>query len=454
MIEPVGHRRSGQAGVAPTATAETAGAPGGDPMVSAEHAARAILAGVNGLGPVGLGALLRWFGSATTILGTAATAAGQAEMGRIDEEEHAGRLHLAALVPRILEAAANAEGYLGRIRALGLQIVTLDDLEYPERLRAIDMPPDVLFVRGDMGALSAGRSVAIVGTRRPSEEGRRIAARIGAAISQAGATVVSGLAVGIDGAAHAAVVAEGRPTVAVIGGGHAFLYPRAHERLAELIVEAGGAVVSELPPDTSPVRGTFPQRNRLISGLSEATVVVEAGVRSGALITAGWSLEQGRECFVVPGSIDAPTATGCLRFLHDFPMAARVVVGIPELLDELGLGVDATAAGGRGSSRSGARQRGSALVSPIAVVAELGEVERSVALHIAAGATTVDELVGLVELPVASVLGALTLLETRGLVIAAYGRYLPAGRLASVEPSRGTARHARRGATTIVPSTD
>jgi DNA processing protein len=122
----------------------------------------------------------------------------------------------------------------------------------------------------------------------------------------ADATVVSGLAFGIDGAAHAATLRAGGTTVAVIGGGHAALGPAAHRRLADAIVARGGSIVSELAPDVAPTQGTFPQRNRIISGLSDATVVIEAPARSGALITASWALEQGRGCFLVPGPLDRP----------------------------------------------------------------------------------------------------------------------------------------------------
>ena len=216
-------------------------------------------------------------------------------------------------------------------------MITLDDDAYPRRLLSLELPPPVLFVRGAVEALEAAITVAVVGTRQPTEAGRRIAGRISSAISRLGGVVVSGLAVGIDGAAHAAAVAERRPTVAVLGSGHGALYPRAHARVAEAIVAEGGAVVSELGPDVSGNHGTFPRRNRLISGLAIATVVVEAGPRSGALITAGWALEQGRECFIVPGSIDAPTSAGCLQFLHSYQGQARIVPGVRDLLEDLGL---------------------------------------------------------------------------------------------------------------------
>jgi DNA processing protein len=269
------------------------------------------------------------------------------------------------------------------------------------------------------------RAVGIVGTRRPTEAGRRVAARIADAVARLGAVVVSGLAIGIDGAAHAAVVSAGLPTVAVLGSGHDRLFPKAHRRLAAAIVETAGAIVSELPPDAGPTKGTFPRRNRLISGLAEATVVVEAAEGSGALITARWALEQGRGCFVVPGSIDAPKSAGCLAFLREFAGEARIVAGVPELMDDLELVEADLQADGR--TRPGAP-------SHDAIMAILGRSEAAVAGALADGATTIDELADRSGLPVSSVLGTLTMLEIRGLVVSAYGRYRPAGVLAAAPP--------------------
>ena len=252
---------------------------------------------------------------------------------------------------------------------------------------------------------------------------------------------------------------EGGTTVAVLGGGHARLFPKAHERLAEAIVDAGGAVVSELPPDTSPSRGTFPRRNRLVSGLSDATVVVEAGRRSGALITAGWALEQGRECFLVPGPFDSPTSAGCHAFLRSFPGQARVVSGIAELMEDLELDVRprSTPGSAEGGSQGRTYQPASVTTSSMprdgraAVIASLGPVERSLAEELARGPATADQLADRNSLPVAAVLSALTLLELRGLAIAAFGRYSPAGPLAGWPgpardiPSRGGRGHSGRG---------
>jgi DNA processing protein len=337
------------------------------------------------------------------------------------------------LPERVALAVTHSEAYLDRVRSLGLAIVILDDAAYPARLRAIDMPPPILFVTGDPGLLAAQHAIAVVGTRRPSDPGRLTAARIAGALARCQASIVSGLAVGIDGAAHAAALTESGGTVAVLGSGHGRVYPRAHARLAEAIVEAGGVVLSELPPDTAPTAGTFPRRNRLISGLSDATVVVEAGLRSGALITAGWALEQGRECFLVPGSIDAPASRGCLEFLRAYAPQARIVSGVAELIEDLGLIAEPPRRPAHAGPPSGSSL---ATAGPEAALGEVGATERAIALHLLDGLTTADDLVAATALPVATILGALTLLEMRGLVTSAYGRYRPAGRLATSEPPR------------------
>lgn len=400
--------------------------------------ALAVLLAVDRVGPLTLGRLVAKAGSPSRVLELAGSRNGAAA---IREAAMAPDGEWAAIPPavadRIVEAASAADQILAGVRRLGLRLVAPGDPEFPVRLRAIEIPPVALFVRGDPAPLAAETVVAIVGTRRPSEAGRRVASRIGAAIARAGGTVVSGLAIGIDGAAHAAVVAEGCRTVAFLGGGHGRLSPRAHERLAAAIVEAGGAVISEYAPGTEPTKGTFPQRNRLISGSSDAVVVVEAGARSGALLTASWALEQGRECFVVPGSIDAPASAGCLGFLRDWPNAARIVAGVPQLLDDLGLPAGAALQPVGRSGGSGARVVSSttAPATVTALLVESGPAEMVIARTLLAGATTVDELVAVTGLTVAAVLGAITRLESRGLVHGIGGRYRAVGRLAAAPPT-------------------
>jgi DNA processing protein len=413
-----------------------------DRDLQTERDAWVALLTVPGLGPVTFASLLEAFGSAAAVLDLVSQPDGAARLREGVADHSAGEATLARpasrlgddLARRIRDHAGDATGILEQVRSLGLAVVSVDDPDYPERLRRVDMPPPLLFVRGSVGALTAAHAVAVVGTRWPTDKGRQIAAWIGSSLARAGAVVVSGLAVGIDGVAHAAVVSEGLATAAVLGGGHARLFPKAHERLADAIVTAGGAVVAELPPQTPATRGTFPRRNRLVSGLSDATVVVEAGVRSGALITAGWALEQGRECFLVPGPMDAPTSAGCHAFLRGFPTQTRLVCGIPELLEDLGLdGQGSGSTGANGSSGTGPAARpGSAapVAGPAAVLASLGPVERLLAELLIAGPATADELARGSSLAGAALLSALTLLELRGLVTSSYGRYRPAGMLA------------------------
>lgn len=404
-----------------------------------EAEAWAILLTISGLGPAGFGALLREFGGGLAILAGAgrrgAAAAFAAAIATVE-----GRAPAAPAVGQgIVDLARAPEGALTILRASGLAIVTLDDPAYPVRLRGIDLPPPVLFVRGDVTALGIERVVAIVGTRRPTERGRLTAARIAAVIAQTGTVVVSGLAVGIDGAAHNAAVQEGQRTIAVLGSGHNHLFPRAHVRLAERIVATGGAVISEMWPEMQPTIGTFPKRNRLISGLSAATIVVEAGRRSGALITAGHALDQGRDCFFVPGPIDEPRSAGCLHWLRTYPDAVKIVAGIPELIEDLGLlGEPALApvAGRRPSLE--------------AELIELGPTAREVARAMLATSGTLDELVDATGHEVATVLGAITLLELRGLATTTYGRYRAAGRLASAA-APSTSTHSRRSGSSGSP---
>jgi DNA processing protein len=401
------------------------------PMGVADREALAVLLSVDGLGPLTLGRLIERLGSPAAILEAAADVAGAAtllESSRAVDGQW--RTMPRPVAQGIAAAAGNRASLLAAVTRSGLRVVARGDTEYPHRLLAIEIPPPALFVRGSLDALAAAHVIAVVGTRRPSPLGRRLASRIAAALSRAGATVVSGLAVGIDGAAHAACVTAGVPTIAFIGGGHARLFPRAHDRLADAIVDGGGAVVSEYAPAVRPTKGTFPQRNRLISGASDAVVVVEAGARSGALVTASWALEQGRECFIVPGSIDSPTSAGCNGFLRDWPGLAKVVSGVPQLLDDLGLLGEAGLPGvTRPELRSSVR-----LPTAGAVLSGRDAAQVAVAEALIHGAVIVDELVAVTRLSVGAVLGALTRLEAAGLARPIHGRYEPMGPLAAVDP--------------------
>jgi DNA processing protein len=398
---------------------DTSSPPGAGPGLE-EAQALAVLTSVDGLGPATLAGLLTRFGSAIELLEVASSPGGVDEIADTGEALRSPRAVTEALATAIVDAAQRSAVILAEIADAGLGVVTTDEATFPARLLGIELPPHVLFVRGDVAAMSADHAVAVVGTRRASEAGRLTAARIGGAIARAGGVVVSGLATGIDGAAHAAVVSEGARTVGVLGGGHARFFPRAHERLADVIVKHGGAVVSEFAPSVKPSKGTFPRRNRIISGLADATVVVEASAKSGALLTANWALEQGRACFIVPGSIDSPTAAGCLAYLRDNHDEARIVTGVPQLLEDLGL-IDT----------AWKTRAGTATGLTAAALVELGETSRTIASRILTGYRTADELVATTGLPIAAVLAGLTLLEARGLVVGVYGRYRPVGPLAA-----------------------
>lgn len=226
-----------------------------------------------------------------------------------------------------------------------VQVVTPADEAYPPLLRAIHAPPLALYVAGSAAALSAPRCVAVVGTRAPTPYGRDVAKDFSYRLALAGATVVSGLARGVDTLAAEGALLAGRPTVAVVGSALDRLYPPENRELARRIVAGGGAVVSEYPFGRAADRQTFPMRNRIIAGLCRGTLCVEAGLTSGTLITAEHAMEQGRSVMAVPGRVTDPSALGCLKLLKD---GARLVQSPEDVLDELDSlpGLAPTARGG------------------------------------------------------------------------------------------------------------
>ena len=227
-------------------------------------------------------------------------------------------------------ALGSPEGELhGRLDRLGVEFVTTD--AFPRALREVEEPPAHLFVRGR--GLGDTAAVAVVGSRSATAYGLRAARRLGAVLADAGVVVVSGLARGIDGAAHLGALDAGGVTWAVLGCGIDRWYPRRHAELGHRIVMEGGCVVSEFAPGVPPAPWRFPMRNRIISGLSMAVVVVEAAVTGGALITARLALEQGRTVFAVPGDIDRPTSEGCNRLIAD---GAIPLVSEADLLEGIG----------------------------------------------------------------------------------------------------------------------
>ncbi|HLT63052.1 MAG TPA: DNA-processing protein DprA [Pseudohongiella sp.] len=197
----------------------------------------------------------------------------------------------------------------------GNYILLASDPDYPQILKQIPDYPPLLFVRGDLQCLKRPM-LAIVGARNSTAYGRSVAYQIGRDLARSGLVISSGLASGIDAQAHNAAIDAAAPTVAVLGNGLADVYPQVHWRLAEQILSGGGALLSELHLRAEPLAHHFPKRNRIISGLSLGTLVVEANMRSGSLITARLALEQNREVFAVPGSVNSPVSRGCHRLLR------------------------------------------------------------------------------------------------------------------------------------------
>ena len=250
-------------------------------------------------------ALLRHFGSPEDVF--------YADTGEILLTEGITREQAKALEDHRLD---KADKILADCQRLGLRILTIQDAEYPGRLQNIYDPPCLLYVKGRLPAIDETAAVAVVGTRDCTPYGVACAEKLGYGLASGGAVVVSGLAKGIDAAASRGALRAGGVTVGVVGNGLDVHYPYESRYLYEDIA-AAGVLLSEYPPGTEAAGSHFPARNRIISGLSLATLVVEAPERSGALITAETALEQGRDVFAVPGPIDAPTSVGCNRLIRD-----------------------------------------------------------------------------------------------------------------------------------------
>ncbi len=235
-----------------------------------------------------------------------------------------------SLPPHVAPAAPDAQAELERVRRGGAHVLLRGCPGWPVNLRGLPRMPVLLFVRGEIRPEDA-RAVALVGSRHPSPHGLRQAERFAASLAREGITVISGLARGIDAAAHSGALSAGGRTLAVLGTGLGVIYPREHRGLAEEISRAG-ALVSELPWETPPRQHHFPHRNRIMSGLSLGVLVVEAGEKSGSLITAGWAADQGKTVMALPGRVDLPEARGGLRLIQDGAHLAIDPEEIPPLL--------------------------------------------------------------------------------------------------------------------------
>lgn len=355
----------------------------------AERRALLRLVATEGVGPVGIVAAVNRGGSAVAVVRRPGTTA------------------VLDIATAPLVSDGEAGDMLARCQELGITCIGWHDPDYPRPLLHLHAPPPLLFIRGDATVL--GRpAVALVGSRNATAYGRRVAERLATELSAAGVVVVSGLARGVDGAAHRGALAGAAPTVAVVGGGVERASPRAHAGLYRQILADGGAVVGEYLPGTAVQPFHFPVRNRILAALSLGVVVVEAARRSGALITAARARELGREVMAVPGPVDRATSAGANALLRD---GATPVLEVRDIIEAVGLGELAWrrrghAAPGPGrhvGSPSGATPPGFAPNSPEALI--WGALEEP---------GPADEVVRRVGLSTSRVLSALTRLEMAG----------------------------------------
>jgi DNA processing protein len=343
---------------------------------------------VSGVGPLLRKALLERFGTSAAVL-----AAGRDELQAVDG---IGPKIAARVVAARDEIDAEAELRLAAEH--GIDVLTESDAEYPRPLRQIHDPPGVLFRRGRSQPQDE-LAVAIVGTRHATRYGLAQAERLAGSLARTGFTVVSGLARGIDAAAHRGALAAGGRTIAVLASGLLEIYPPEHEKLADEIAECG-YLVSESPPRMVPLSGAFPQRNRIISGLSVGAIVVEAPDRSGALITARHAYEQGREVFAVPGPVDSRMSRGCHALIRD---GAKLVESIDDVLAELGPLADKIQ-----------RDDGTQLSCPAELL--LNDIEQQVLAAVDGSPTSLDAIAAACGLAIHRVLSTISVLEMRRLV--------------------------------------
>jgi DNA processing protein len=307
-------------------------------------------------------------------------------------------LKAAGLDRRSLENLLNARRQVDvaaeweRIQQAGIHVITLKDENYPANLSQIDAPPPLLYVRGSLQPSDLW-AIGVVGTRRASVYGREVAHTLSRALATHGITIVSGLAMGIDTVAHRAALDGGGRTVAVLGSSVDQIYPPENRGLAQRIMEQG-AIVSEYPLGTRPDAGNFPPRNRIISGLSKGVAIIEAGVRSGALITAKFAAEQGRDVFAVPGSILHPGSAGCNGLIQQ---GATPLLSVDDILSQLNL-------------EQVAIQRAAHTAIPA------DPLESRLLEHMSREPQHVDELVRQMAMPAPQVSGLLAVMELKGLV--------------------------------------
>ena len=361
--------------------------PSADAAVSAEL----LLALTPGIGPRLRKNLLAHFGSAEAVMKAAAS--------DLRAVPGIGQKLCRSIVEARKEIDVTAA--LRDCRENNVQVLAESSAFYPQTLVNIPDPPGVLFVRGELRPTD-GIAVAIVGTRHATQYGLAQAERFSAGLARCGYTIVSGLARGIDGAAHRGALKAGGRTVAVLGSGVLNIYPPEHESLATEIT-ASGALVGENPPRSPPLAGAFPQRNRIITGLSLGLIVIEASERSGALISARHAMEQGREVFAMPGRVDSRMSKGCHRLIRD---GAKLVETIDDVLEELGPLATPTPVPGK--------QDAAAIRHPVEL--QLNEPEKAVLAVIDDEPISIDEVTVACGLAVQNVLSTISVLEMKRLI--------------------------------------
>ena len=346
------------------------------------------------MGPVRLRKLLEVFGAPEAVL--------SAKRDQLRQVEGVGN----EVADQITgwESIVDLPGELQRIDEFGAHVITQNSPEYPGSLREIHSPPIVLYVWGEIQQRDH-HAIAVIGARRTTHYGMESAKKLSYQLAYAGLTVISGLARGIDTAAHhGAIAAKGR-TIAVIGSGLTEIYPPENRALAEKIRNGNGAVVSEFSMQIQPDRQTFPMRNRIISGWSHGILVVEAGLNSGALITASQAIEQGRSVYAVPGHINAPSAMGSNRLIQQ---GAKLVMSASDVLDDLEILLPE------------AKPLPEAAIRPLP---ELSSDERRVYDAIDAAETPIDRIAAKCDLPSGTVSSTLLRLELKRLVKQLPGKY-------------------------------
>jgi DNA processing protein len=338
---------------------------------------------VPGLGPVKIYRMINVLGGASRVIDAARSA-----LTRIE-----GIGDLLANGVAELSKGPSLKNELDLMKKFGVSVFSYHDAGYPELLKNIYDPPPVLYVKGSL-LESDNKGIGVVGTRRPTQYGRNMAYRFSGELAELGLTVVSGLARGIDRYAHTGALDKKGRTIAVLGNGLSYLYPPEHRQLSEKI-SLSGALVSEFSMSMGPLPQNFPRRNRIISGLTLGSLIVEAPVASGALITAHWAVEQGREVFAIPGFVGIKNSQGPHQLIKT---GAKLVECIDDILEEIGF----------------KRTRRTEFIAPIKMA--LSDAEKKVFEILTEQAMQIDEICRQSVLPINELSGILVMLELKGYI--------------------------------------